>query len=137
MRVDEGQEFLKMLAKLEPGYKVPNRKHITSIIKQKHKLGKKMSQERLNDVTSLALTTDIGTSVATEAYIPVTGHFIAPSWDLCSCVLETTAFPDCHTGPAIAIKLQQIIANFKVEPTKVVAIVYDQASNMELSLSIL
>ena len=55
----------------------------------------------------------------------------------CSCVLETTAFPECHTGPAIAIQLQQIIANFKVEPTKVVAIVHDQASNMELSFSIL
>ena len=45
--------------------------------------------------------------------------------------------PDRHTGAAIAIKLQEIIANFKVEPTKVVAIVHNQASNMELSLSIL
>ena len=73
------------------------------------------------------------TSAATEV---VTGHFVAPNWDLCSCVLQTAAFPDRHTGAVIAIKLQEIIANFKVEPTKVVAIVHDQVSNMELSLSI-
>jgi len=41
MRVVEGQGFLKMLAYREPGYKVPSRKHITSIIQQKHKLGTK------------------------------------------------------------------------------------------------
>ena len=67
----------------------------------------------------------------------MTGHFITPHWDLCSCVLETAGFPDHHTGPAIAIKLQEIITNFEVEPTKVVAIVHNRASNMELSLSIL
>ena len=62
---------------------------------------------------------------------------MTPSWDLCSCVLSTAAFPDRHTGPAIALKLQEIIANFKVDSTKVKAIVHDQAANMELSLSIL
>jgi len=43
MRVVEGQGFLKMLAYREPGYKVPiaSRKHITSIIQPKHKLGTK------------------------------------------------------------------------------------------------
>ena len=35
------------------------------------------------------------------------------------------------------IKLQQIVANFKVEPTNIVAIVHNQVSNMDLSLSIL
>ena len=134
MRVIEGQRFLKMLVYLEPGYKVPSWKHITSIIQQKHKLGTKHLQERLSDVTSLALTTDIWTSTATEAYITVTEHFIAPSWNFCSYVLEKAAFPDHYTGPAI---LLSSFTNFKVEPTKVVAIIHDQALNMELSLSIL
>ena len=137
VHVIEGQGFIKLMAYLEPGYKVPSRKHVTSIIRQKHDLGRKKLQERLGEVTSLVLTTDIWTSAATEAYISVMGHFITPYWDLCSCVLETTGFPDHHTGPAIAIKLQEIIANFEVEPTKVVAIVHDQALSMELSLSIL
>ena len=50
MRVIEDQGFLKMLAYLEPGYKVPSRKHITSIMQQKHEFGKKKLQERLKDV---------------------------------------------------------------------------------------
>jgi len=37
----------------------------------------------------------------------------------------------------IAVKLQQIITNFKVKPTKVVPIVHDKALNRELSVSIL
>ena len=50
VRVIEDQGFLKMLAYLEPGYKVPSRKHITSIMQQKHEFGKKKLQERLKDV---------------------------------------------------------------------------------------
>ena len=36
-------------------------------------------------------------SAATETYITVTGNFVTLKWDLCSCVLHTAAFPDCHT----------------------------------------
>ena len=67
----EGEGFLRMMAYLEPGYKVPSRKHITSIIQQKHALGKQKLQEKLSEATSLALTTDIWTSAAAEAYITV------------------------------------------------------------------
>lgn len=63
--------------------------------------------------------------------------FTLVSEQLCSCVLETTAFPDRHTGAAIALKLQEIAANFKIESKKIIATVHDQAANMELSLSIL
>ena len=45
------------------------------------------------------------------------GNFVAPSLDLCSCVLETTAFPDYHTGPAIDLKLQEL-THFKVDTWK-------------------
>ena len=100
-------------------------------------LGRKSFKRTMSNMTSVVLTTDILTSAAIEAYITVTGHFVTLNWDLCSCVLQTDAFPDHYTGAAIAIKHQEIIANFKVEPTKVVAIVHNQASNMELSLSIL
>ena len=41
VRVVEGEGFMKMMAYLEPGYKVSSRKHITSVIRQKHDLGKK------------------------------------------------------------------------------------------------
>ena len=49
-RVVEGQGFIKLMAYLESGYKVPSRKHVTSIIRQKHDLGKKKLQERLSEV---------------------------------------------------------------------------------------
>lgn len=39
--VVEGQGFIKLMAYLEPGYKMPSRKHITAIIRQKHDLGTK------------------------------------------------------------------------------------------------
>ena len=133
----EGEGFLRMIVYLEPGYKVPSRKHITSIIWQKHDHGKEKLQTKLSEATSLSLTRDIWMSTATTAYITMTGHFVTISWDLCSCIFETTAFPECHTGPAIALKLQEIITRFKVDTTKVIAIVHDQAANMELSLRIL
>ena len=124
MRVVEGKGFLEMMAHLEQGAQ-SKAHHLGDT--QRHDLGKKGLQEKLSEVASLAFTTDIWTSEATEAYITVTGHFVTPSWDLCSCVLSTATFPDRHTSPAIALKLQEIVADFNVNSAKDKAIVHDQA----------
>ena len=137
LRTVECDGFRELMAYLEPGYKVPSRPHVTSVLRHKHDLGKEQLRKKLQDeATSIALTTDIWTSAATEAYITVSAHYIPSTWKCCSCVLETKPFPERHTGQAIADKLVEIATAFAIDE-KVSAIVHDQAANMELSLQIL
>lgn len=128
--------FRNLLGYLEPAYKVPSRQHITSLIHRKHDAAKKLLCTTLKEASSVALSTDIWTSMATEAYITVTAHYISTNWELFSFVLETKSFPERHSGKAISEKLIEIAENFALS-RKVSTVVHDQAANMELSLEIL
>ena len=137
IRMVEGKGFLEVLALLEPGYKVPSRKHFTKIIHQKHDVAQvKLRETIAEEADKVALTTDIWTSSATEAYMTATLHYISPSWDLRSFVLATTAFPERHTGAAIAEELKRMVQRYGMKE-KVSAVVHDQAANMELCHAIL
>ena len=50
--------------------------------------------------SSLALTTDIWTSMSNDAYITVTAHWISSEWEIKCFVLATKEFPGSHTGTA-------------------------------------
>ena len=132
----ECEGFREFLACLEPGYTVLSRKLITGMIRRKHEVCKERLCEKLKMASSVALTTDIWTSRATQAYITVSAHYITEGWELFAFVLETRGFPERHTGQAISEKLSEIAKNFALTE-KVTAVVHDQAANMELSLEIL
>ena len=50
-----------------------------------------------------------------------------------SCVLQTKAFPERHTGQNIADSIGSIVRSFDIDPTTVVAVVHDSAANAELA----
>ena len=119
---------------LEPGYTIPSRKYFTKL---QHSSYKGQLQKQLHtEAESVALTTDIWTSHAVEAYITVTAHYLNSLWVMYSYVLETSAFSERHTGVEIAGKLKDIADRFEIG-TKVSVVVHDQAANMVNSLDIL
>ena len=137
IRMVKGEGFLKLMNYLEPDYKVPSRMFITGVIRKKHKTAKEKLQDKLEtEANSIALTTDIWTSSATEAYIIVLAHYISTEWEMTSCVLETPDMPERHTGQNIPDKLMEIVDNWGTSE-KISVIVHDQVSNMESSSDIL
>ena len=136
VRVVEGHGFKDLMHYLEPRYTIPSRKHFTKLLRHKHSLGKEKLCSKFEEADSIALTTDIWTSAATEAYITVTAHYLDLEWKLHAFVLQTAAFPERHTGVEIATKLKQICDDFGIGE-KVSAIVHDRAANMMLTLDIL
>ena len=65
----EGEGFRELMSYLEPGYTIPSRKYFSSTIQRKHVLGKQKIKLKMKvEAQSVALTTDIWTSVAVEAY---------------------------------------------------------------------
>ena len=136
IRMVEGEGFNSLLAFLEPGYKIPSKKHFSKLIHQKHDLAKAKLCEALTAAGKIALTTDIWTSSATEAYLTVTVHYLSPTWDMHTFVLATQVFPEHHTGEEIAKELKRIVNSYSARE-KVSAFVHDQAANMELCHRIL
>ena len=127
----EGDGFVELLHYLEPGYKVPSRKHVTKMIQKKHASIREKLQAKLDkEATLISLTTDIWISAATEAYITVSAHYISPEWQLLSCVSEIPGMSERHTGQNIADRLGDIADRWAINE-KVSVVVHDQAANME------
>ena len=131
VRLLEGRGFNMLMAHLVPGYNVACKKHFTSLLQLKYSTCKGCLRTKLEEPRSITLTTDIWTSRAMEAYITVTAHFFDSSWELNSYVLQTTAFPKCHTRVEIAAKLLDIVNDFNIG-SHISVIFHDQAANMLL-----
>ena len=83
IRMVEGEGFHQLLDFLEPGYTIPSRKQFTAMVEHKHGLGKeKLKLQLKEEAINVALTTDIWTSTAVEAYMTVILHYINPNWDM-------------------------------------------------------
>jgi len=137
MHLVEGKSFLELMAFLEPGYKVPSSAHISTLVMRKHSVAWNALKEILSkEAVAVGLTTDIWTSIATDAYITVSCHYISPEWEMRSFVLATKEFPERRTAIEIAQMLKEITTDFKIQD-KVVCVVHDQASNMELAGTLL
>ena len=89
VRDDGLKELLSFVA---PNCKPPSTTHVTSLIRKDYLDGKAAITAKLQGNT-VALTTDIWTSKATQSFAPITAHFIDKNWNLTTCVFETTHFP--------------------------------------------
>ena len=98
LSVVDSAGFKQLVNYLKPGYKVPLRSHVTSICRKKFDAMKEQLLATLATVQYVAVTTDIWTSRATQAYITVTVHFLTDRWKMESKVLQTQEMPERHTG---------------------------------------
>ena len=126
--------FNKLLTCLQPGYTVPSRMFVTNSLKQQYSVMKQKLQESLS-VRNLAITTDIWTSRATEAYITITAHYISDEWKIESNVLCTSEMAERHTGANIALRIQEVLEVWNIQGSHVSAVVTDNASNMIAALN--
>ncbi|KAM4557393.1 E3 SUMO-protein ligase ZBED1-like [Fundulus diaphanus] len=133
---DEG--FTKMIHTLNPGYTLPSRTHFTKLMERKYEETFKKVKTAINTNNSkLALTTDVWTSVATEAYLGVTCHYITDDWDMQSISLTTMPLQGRHTASNIAEWLEQVVDRFEIPPSKIIAIVHDNGANIVAAANIL
>ncbi|XP_049333290.1 E3 SUMO-protein ligase ZBED1-like [Astyanax mexicanus] len=133
---DEG--FKQMIHTFHPGYTLPSRTHFTKLMEAKYEatLGK-VKESLKSTKNKISLTADAWTSVATEAYLGITCHFISDEWELNSFCLTTLPLEERHTGSNIAAWIEQTVEMFEIPPKKIMALVHDNGSNMVLAANIL
>ncbi|KAI4793021.1 hypothetical protein KUCAC02_032978 [Chaenocephalus aceratus] len=129
--VTENEGFQHLLHILEPRYLVPNRRFFAE--KQIPALYDKVRRELVDSLSNahrVAITVDGWTTCATDAYVTVTAHYIDDEWQ--NHVLQTRVFNEAHTGNNVAMLLQEVCREWKIED-KNPALVTDNAGNMKLA----
>uniref|UniRef100_A0A8C1U7M1 BED-type domain-containing protein n=1 Tax=Cyprinus carpio TaxID=7962 RepID=A0A8C1U7M1_CYPCA len=133
LSVVENEGFRYMVQTMEPRYTIPSRQHITDIaVPNLYKEVKTNVLECLALAEKVALTCDAWTSRATESYVTLTVHHITDEWKLESCVLQTRAMYDSHTGENIAALLKEAVAEWRLN-IKDPVLVTDNAANMHVA----
>jgi hypothetical protein len=133
----EDESVKDLLAYLEPGYTLPGRKHFTSAVQTKYATVREKLSSMLSEVEYISITADTWTSLATESYLTVTVHYVSQEWELKSHVLGTLLLEERHTGEHLSTWIVEMLSKFGVSPSKVVAVVHDNASNMVSAINIL
>ena len=80
---------------------MPSRRNITTKLEKKKNQIKAMMKSDLKHVEHMAITHDGWTSINTESFSTVTGHYINDQWELRSVVLETRKVDGSHTAENI------------------------------------
>ncbi|KAH8304833.1 hypothetical protein KR059_011218, partial [Drosophila kikkawai] len=130
--VVEDTGFRDMLKAFDPRYKLPCRKTLKNVIMVEQYVEKKVKvMEILKKIDFCAITTDIWTSVANEAFITVTCSFVTDDYVLQTAVFSTNKLrcETNHTAENIKDTLQAVFDQWDIS-SKIVAIVTDNATSM-------
>lgn len=133
----EGAGFKQMIASFSPQYELPSRTYFTKKMEERYTNSKDRLIKTLEDCDCVALTTDIWTSVAVEAFMGVTCHCVTKDWEMQSFILTTLPLEERHTAANIADWLQDVVNKFGITPEKIKAVVHDNGANVVAALKIL
>ena len=114
---------------VEPGYHLPSATYFTKLIELKYEEAVDKVQQTLQAANYISITSDRWTSLANDAYISLTTHFISGEWNMESVCLGTMPVSERHTGDNISSWIEEILGNFGISTQKVVSFVHDDGSN--------
>ncbi|ROL55248.1 Zinc finger BED domain-containing protein 1 [Anabarilius grahami] len=126
----EDDGFKSMIYTFNPKYELPSRPFLS----KKYKCIKGKLKKALQETDSIAY---IWTSVATEAYLGVTCHYLGEDWEMLSHCLTTTPLEERHTAANIAEWIEDVTAKFDIPPENIKAVVHDNGANVVAAAKIL
>ena len=91
--------FVHLLNKVDKRYKIPSRRHFSHVaVPEMYAQCVRSVQSELKQIEFFACTTDLWSSRTTEPYVSLTVHFINQDFELKSRCLQTSYFPEEHSG---------------------------------------
>lgn len=129
----EDKYFKNFIAKLNPAYQLPSRKHVSKVLLDAdfHTCSNEV-KEKLKSIESVCLTIDCWTSQAQEGYLAVTGHYLA-NFSLEAILLQCRVLKGPHTAANLSLELDQVIRTWNLQK-KVQLVVADNATNIQNSI---
>lgn len=121
------QQLMKTVARL---YTLPSRKTITKLLDLKYEILKSKFINNIKDVSSFTITCDIWIDISNKSYLEVTVHYLKTETLLTKGTIGVIPLEDNHTSEYIKNELLSVFQNFKIDLSKIMAIVTDGAANM-------
>ncbi|XP_016129599.1 zinc finger BED domain-containing protein 1-like [Sinocyclocheilus grahami] len=123
-----------MCKALNPKYTPPTRSYLSdTLIPSWYDVEKANVISELKDVPKLAITSDGWTSLCQDHYLNVTVHYTSQG-SVKQKVLHTRAVYQSQTGEVVAKEISDILEEFEIEPSKIVAVTVDNAGNMDVAI---
>lgn len=132
LRLVDDEDFRKFLHYLEPGWKPPDRRRLTSILlpELRSKLQTKMKQ-RMSHIQYYSISLDSWTSLNNTSYVAITCHGISTHWQLHSFLLDIVPVQSAETSAYIAQLVRDVLSQWNIALDCVVAGTTDGAANMK------
>lgn len=126
--------FLEYSKKLQPLYKPPNRKLLSSVMLPKtyQKVFTRVS-ELVKNVDHVAVTTDIWSSDSNKAFLTLTCHFVHND-EIYNPVLANIEISEAHTGANLASALSTLFQQWSLQD-KIVTIISDNGANIKNAIN--
>ena len=131
--VVEDVGFRRLMGHIEPRYTVPSRRHFSDVcLPEMYNVVSTHVHELLaTDIAAFSFTTDIWSSdVSPTSMLSLTAQWIDTEFNLQKVVLHSQEFRGSHTAAAISDAFAKMFDTWRIDPSKVHAIVSDNARNM-------
>ena len=126
---DEGLQTVLRIALQNETYHLPSRRTIDNVICQMYAEKLQEHKKAIENIQSMALTTDFWTSNNNESYCGITGHWIDSEWKLISVTLGCLLVEERHTAENVANFYEEFASTWNITD-KICCIVTDSARNM-------
>lgn len=134
----EDQGFRDFVSCLQPGYNMPDRRVLRyNIIPDLYRSQKEVLQQKLQECTTIGITLDHWTSVAQDAYMAVTAHFLSHDFTINDYCLNVKHMPQSHDAKNICDELcsclKDWIPNYEESLLKIYTVT-DNAANVKAAM---
>lgn len=126
----ENVGFKQLMKGLAPLYEVPSRKTITSLLDAKYKVLKNKFINDIKHVSSFTLTCDIWTDISNKSYLGIRIHYLKSDITFAKSIIGVVLLEENHAAQYINDMLLATLDDFKIDRSKITAIVTDSAPNM-------
>ena len=121
----EFEAFRELLKLLVPLYKIPSRKTFTRKLESRYDVLKKDFIKELENVPHYCITADNWTDCSNQSYMGFTIHYLTDSLEMKSRFLSYFPLYDRHTAENLKASMEKVFEEFKIDETKVTAMVTD------------
>lgn len=129
--------FKKMVQTLDKRYTMPSRKYFSNVaIPAMYDSKRADVKAELREVKYFSATSDLWSSRTMEPYMSLTVHFITSDFEMKSRCLQTSFFPEDHTGQALAHGLKEALAAWGLDEERLACITTDNGQNIVKAISI-
>lgn len=128
--ITENDGFKKLMTIVAPLYKLPGRFKITALVREKFTMYANIVKRELEGAEWVSLTTDVWTDImTTTSYVGLTVHYVSKGISK-SIIIGVLKLDESHTAEYLHSKLSDFCIEWKIDLSKVVAIVTDSGANV-------